>query len=124
FYCINEWMLRYLGYRSEAEFVAENHGLISQCMHPDDRDRVDADSRRQLECNDEYVIEYRMRKRDGSYIWVHDVGKNILAEDGRPAIISVCIDITARKELEEALRENRQRYDLALDGAGLAVWEY
>ncbi|MEG1988859.1 MAG: ATP-binding protein, partial [Oscillibacter sp.] len=118
------WMLRYLGYRSEAEFVADNHGLISQCMHPDDRERVDADSRRQLECNGEYVIEYRMRKRDGSYIWVHDVGKNILAEDGRPAIISVCIDITARKELEEALRENRQRYDLALDGAGLAVWEY
>ena len=42
-----------------------------------------------------------MKKRDGSYIWVHDLGRQVTAEDGRPAIISVCMDITARRQAQE-----------------------
>ena len=38
--------------------------------------------------------DYRMKKKDGSYIWVHDTGRQVVAEDGRHAIISVRIDIT------------------------------
>lgn len=39
--------------------------------------------------------KYRMRKKDGSYIWIHDTGHKTAAEDGRPP--SVCSDITAQK---------------------------
>ena len=42
-----------------------------------------------------------MKKKDGSFIWVHDVGKRMTAEDGRAAITSVCIDITAQKRAQE-----------------------
>lgn len=103
FYFINRQMLRHLGYRDEAEFVADVDGMISNCMHPDDRAMVDEAVARQLERGEEYVVEYRMRKRDGSYLWVHDVGRRIIAEDGRPAILSVCIDITEQKKLGEEL---------------------
>ena len=41
-----------------------------------------------------------MKKKDGSYIWVHDMGRRVMAEDGRPAIISVCMDITAQKRAQ------------------------
>ena len=103
FYFINRQMLQYLGYSDEAEFVADIGGLISHCMHPDDREAVDQEVVRQLALRDEYVVEYRMKKKDGSYIWIHDSGRRTVAEDGRPAISSVCIDITAQKEAQQEI---------------------
>lgn len=101
FYFINRRMLEYLGYDSEADFILDIDGMISNCMHSGDRARVDAAVAGQLEKNEEYVVEYRMKKKDGSYIWVHDVGRRVTAEDGRPAIASVCIDITAQRQAQE-----------------------
>ncbi|WP_195984190.1 response regulator [Clostridium sp. D33t1_170424_F3] len=101
FYFINQHMLEHLGYADEAEFVADIGGLISNCMHPDDREQVDASVARQLETGDEYIVEYRMRKKEGSCIWVHDVGRRVTDETGRPAIISVCMDITAQRKAQE-----------------------
>ncbi len=103
FYFINRRMLAYLGYESEAEFVEDIGGLISNCMHPGDRAAVDESVSAQMEQADEYVVEYRMKKRDGSYIWVHDVGRKVTAEDGRSAIASVCIDITAQRRAQDEI---------------------
>lgn len=101
FYFINRQMLSYLGYASEAEFVRDIGGMVSNCMHPDDRARVDREVEGQLAMGDEYVVEYRMKKCDGAYIWVHDLGRRITSEDGRPAIVSVCVDITKQKRAQE-----------------------
>lgn len=101
FYFINRRMLEYLGYENEQDFVTDIEGKISNCMHPDDRKRVDALVSEQLESGEEYVVEYRMRKKDGCYIWVHDLGKRMKAENGRPAVVSVCIDITGQKQAQE-----------------------
>ena len=100
FYFVNNQMLKYLGYASEAEFVADIEGMVSNCMHPDDRAMVDGEVARQMAERGEYVVEYRMKRRDGSYIWVHDLGREVTAENGKPAIISVCIDITAQKKAQ------------------------
>ncbi|MFR1724544.1 response regulator [Emergencia timonensis] len=100
FYFVNNRMLKYLGYASEAEFVADIAGMVSNCMHPDDRALVDGEVTRQIAERGEYIVEYRMKKQDGSYIWVHDLGREVKAENGRPAIISVCIDITEQKKAQ------------------------
>lgn len=100
FYFVNNRMLEHLGYGSEAEFVSDIGGLVSNCMHPDDRSRVDTEVTRQLADDSEYVVEYRMKKQNGSYIWVHDLGRRVTAENGRPAILSVCIDITEQKQAQ------------------------
>ena len=97
FYFVNNRMLEHLGYADEADFVADIRGMVSNCMHPDDRAMVDAEVDSQMSDGGQYVVEYRMKKRDGSYIWVHDIGRKVTAENGMPAIISVCIDITAQK---------------------------
>ncbi|WP_138295000.1 MULTISPECIES: PAS domain-containing protein [unclassified Clostridium] len=101
FYFINRQMLDYLGYDDEAQFIADIGGMVSNCMHPEDREMVDRAVASQLEQKGEYVVEYRMRKKDGSYIWVHDLGRRVLSEDGRDAIASVCIDITAQKKAQD-----------------------
>ena len=100
FYFVNGRMLEYLGYADEAEFVADIKGMVSNCMHPADRDLVEAEVAAQMAVRGEYMVEYRMKKRDDSYIWVQDLGHEVTAEDGRPAIISVCIDITAQKKAQ------------------------
>lgn len=97
FYYINQKMLDYLEYENEEDFVRDIKGLIINCMHPADRAYVDKETEKQIAETGEYQIEYRMRKKDGSYIWVHDIGKKVVAEDGRDAILSVCYDITKEK---------------------------
>ncbi len=101
YYFINRQMLQYLGYEDEEEFVSDIDGKISNCMHPDDRRIVDLAVAKQLKDHGEYVVEYRMKKKDGTYIWVHDLGRPVTAEDGRQAIASVCIDITAQKQAQD-----------------------
>ncbi|QNM07041.1 response regulator [Qiania dongpingensis] len=103
FYFINRQMLDYLGYEDEADFVNDIDGMISNCMHPDDRKTVDEAVGGQLAGADEYIVEYRMKKKDGSFIWVHDLGRKIIAEDGRPAIVSVCIDISDQRKIRDEL---------------------
>lgn len=103
FYFVNRRMLDHLGYDDEADFVDDIDGMIINCMHPDDREAVDESVDVQMEARGEYSIEYRMKKKDGSYIWVQDVGRRMKAENGKPAITSVCMDITARKQAQEEL---------------------
>lgn len=103
FYFINPRMLRYLGYDSEDEFVLDIQGRLPNSIHPEDRKKAIADAELQLADSDEYTLEYRMRKKDGSYIWVHDVAHKVVTEEGRNAIISVCIDITAQKKAQNEI---------------------
>lgn len=103
FYFINLRMLKYLGYDSEKEFVSDIHGSLPNSIHPEDRKDAIKEAKHQLAENGEYTLEYRMRKKDGSYIWVHDVAHRAEAEDGRAAIISVCIDITAQKQAQNEI---------------------
>ena len=103
FYFINQRMLRYLGYKNEAEFVTDIRGMIINCMHPVDQCRVGESVDEQLMEKGEYVVEYRLKKKDGTYIWVHDLGQSTTSEDGRPVIVSVCLDITAQRTAQEEI---------------------
>jgi DNA-binding NarL/FixJ family response regulator len=57
-----------------------------------------------------------MKKKDGSYIWVSDVGKKVLAVNGNAACISVIRDISgeieAKQKLFEESVENRQQKNI------------
>ncbi|BAL01323.1 hypothetical protein OBV_41240 [Oscillibacter valericigenes Sjm18-20] len=105
FYYVNQRMLDYLGYDSEGEFISHISGLVSNCMHPDDRTEVDRQVASQMAETGEYAVEYRMRKKNGDYIWVHDIGRGVTAENGKPAIISACVDITALHMAQEDRRQ-------------------
>lgn len=124
FYYVNQRMLDYLGYGSEAEFVSDISGLILNCIHPDDRAEVERQLAAQMAETGEYAVEYRMRKKNGDYIWVHDIGRGVTAENGKPAIISVRVDITALHTAQEDRRQMlntipgavmRCRYDEGLE---------
>ena len=73
-------------------------------MHPEDRRRV----LKRLEFpwpEDHQTSEYRFLAQDGAYRWMHDEVRLVRDADGKPVeIAGAWMDITARKQTEEALR--------------------
>ncbi|HEV2400017.1 MAG TPA: PAS domain S-box protein [Candidatus Sulfotelmatobacter sp.] len=52
----------------------------------------------------QFEMEYRLRRHDGEYRWLLDVGVPRFSEDGNFAgYIGSCVDITERKKAEESL---------------------
>lgn len=74
-YYINQNMLDYLGYEY-GEFEKATGNLIVNCIDPGDWAQMEHIIDTAMKENKEYAVRYRMRKRDGSYIWVSDIGKN------------------------------------------------
>jgi PAS domain S-box-containing protein len=85
-------------------FDAElGHGWVKG-VHPEDSDEclrkyVDAFDKRQV-----FEMEYRLRRHDGEYRWLLDIGVPRFNADGSFAgYIGSCLDITERKVAEEAM---------------------
>lgn len=97
FYFINRKMLEYLGYDSEEDFRQDISGYLINCIHPEDRETVMRTMEDQLISHGEYAVEYRMKKRNGDYIYIQDIGRTITAEDGREVILSVCVDVSTQR---------------------------
>jgi len=63
--------------------------------------------------------------KDGSVIWTSNNARILPSQNKQAAsIIGITRDITTRKQAEEALKENRERVELALKGADLGMWDY
>ena len=92
-----------LGFPSEKWF--EPHFWFSR-LHPDDRERMAGFV--QPDDVDWHEIEYRMIAKDGRVVWIRDV-VNLSLEHGQPVLSGLMIDVTERKETEEALRQLSDR---------------
>jgi len=80
-------------------------------LHPDDRERALAESRRTDETGEAYIDEYRLRAADGNYRWMHDEAALVLDEDGTPLYWQgAMFDITERRASEDQLRKAEERY--------------
>ena len=84
-----------------------------QRIHPEDRPSVEqAVTQAILFGRQGYDIEYRIRHRDGDYVWVWDKGLILQNSDLRAVrVVGNCVDITRRKRAEEALKEADRRKD-------------
>ncbi len=79
-------------------------------VHPDDRADARAAMRRyQSGESSLYETEYRLRHRDGRYLWVHDRGRAIKhASDGRVLrMVGTQSDITRLREADQAMRDKQ-----------------
>jgi diguanylate cyclase (GGDEF)-like protein/PAS domain S-box-containing protein len=78
-----------------------------ELAHPDDRERVEQTLRELREGKPGALIEYRIRKWDGSYFWIEGNLRVIHhARTGKPiGILDFSRDITERKCLEQKLQD-------------------
>src|SRR5262249_15590607 len=68
-------------------------------IHPEDLDRVRTRFEDFLKGDsDDWVDEYRFRRVDGSYVYIHDRGRKFRDEKGTPVrIAGAMVDVTERK---------------------------
>jgi len=80
-------------------------------VHPEDSKAVMEAAQACLDGkNSEYIFEHRMLHKDGSIRWILVRGKAIRDESGNAVrLIGTDADITDRKQVEEVLRENKEK---------------
>ncbi|WAI02445.1 hybrid sensor histidine kinase/response regulator [Methanogenium organophilum] len=104
--------LRMLGY--EPEEFATTYDVWWEFVHPDDRDGAESAIREALATQTDYYKEFRMRKKDGSYLWILARGRVMEMDDmGQPLrMVGTHVDISERKQVEEALRLANRKLQL------------
>ena len=73
--------------------------LFRKVLHPDDHDRVVAELSRVKDTGEALDHEYRMLRRDGSVVWIHDSAVRD-PTDSRKPMQGFILDVTARREAE------------------------
>lgn len=68
-------------------------------------------------------MEFRVLWPDGSVRWLHDRGRSICDENSKALYMTgACVDVTARKQVDEALAEARARLDATLGASEIGTW--
>lgn len=106
------WSMTYLsegcqlltGYRSE-DLIARNPCSFEDIIHEEDRPKVFTAIETSIGRYKPYVVEYRIRTKQGDYKWVWEKGRGVFDPVGRVVGLEGFItDITERKYAEQALR--------------------
>ena len=81
-------------------------------IHPDDRSAIRLQVLEALQHKRRYVVEYRIRHRNGQYRWVTERGAAFRSAQGQPSqlIAGHIQDATTKKEAEAIYRESERRY--------------
>ncbi len=103
-----------LGWDDSVEF--HSHEAVREIIHPDDLPIVDDFLKRVLNARDHTVSAmFRLRRGDGSYVWVQDRGRTLEWDnDNRPVrALGVVHDITSLKQTEQELRTAKDQAESA-----------
>ena len=111
---------RILGWQPEE--IAPTAEGWTDLQHPMDRERLKTLQHPDFpRTDDNYVMEYRLRHKDGHYIWVLDSGRVFRDEQGKvQRQTGVIIDISARKKVAETLSRQTDLIELSFEP--IFVW--
>ncbi|MHC4742194.1 MAG: PAS domain S-box protein, partial [Planctomycetota bacterium] len=109
------------GYSAE-EICTSGSGLWFERIHPDDNERVRKAFNALFEKSAEYDIEYRIKRKDGEWIWLRDRSIATYEKDGACYADGIFTDITAHRQAEGELRLSEEKYRLLADNATDIVW--
>ena len=80
-------------------------------INPEDLARRLQVLNRHLATGKPYDCEYRIRRKDGAFCWVHDRGGAVYDEMGAPAFFYGTLRVVTGRKQQESLLEHRANYD-------------
>ena len=102
----------------------EDPALWIRCMHPDDRERIQALRDEVWSSGARYRSEYRMFRRDGEEVWLRDSSVLVVSDEGqRLAWQGVIEDITTERRAEQEIRASEARYRALVERVPAVVYE-
>ena len=101
-----------LGYGPE-DWIGKN---VFELLHPDDSTRILGVYQELVRTPGKRLSDtFRVRHKNGSWLWLEMVATNLLSEPSVKAIVLNYHDITARKLAEDALVSSEERYRITLE---------
>ena len=88
------------------DFLNNRVRTFTSIVDPQDTAAVDAAVGAGVEKRANWEIDYRLVKRDGHPLWIHESGAGIFDDNGQLMFLEgVCIDISPQKKQEEKLEQ-------------------
>lgn len=117
---VSPQIARILGYTPE-EWLHDPK-FWQKALYPDDRRMILDEVQRTIQTGESFDLEYRMIKRDGQVLWVHDRATLLYDLDGRPLYWQgLMVDVTEQKQAEIALRQSEDRYRDLVENSQLLI---
>jgi PAS domain S-box-containing protein len=113
-----------LGYQPE-EISSTAANELMELVHPDDRPAFVKNFDALFEIDAKTVnttIEYRLKRKDGEYIWISEQLTVVKDAHGIPDfVVGNARDVTKRKQTEEELRKSEQKFRSVVDNIGIGI---
>jgi PAS domain S-box-containing protein len=103
--------------------LLEKPFLWVDSIHPDDRPMVD-DAIVNMDKGEFYTIEYRIKRKDGQWIWLKEVFMFKSVIDGEIIIEGHATDITSQKHIELELEDAKMRFDYAMQATNDGLYDW
>nr|WP_297177316.1 diguanylate cyclase [uncultured Agathobaculum sp.] len=103
-YLANDRLVEMMGYQSLEDYEAGIRGMVLNCVHPEDRGFVFDEIAAAVARNEQYELDCRLKKRDGSDLWVHGIGRKTVTAEGREVVISVLFDMSRQVDAQTSLK--------------------
>ncbi|MGF1540713.1 MAG: PAS domain-containing protein [Pleurocapsa sp.] len=116
---LSEYTQSIFGY-APGEFPSTMEAALG-CIHPDDREAIEAKINRVFQEGGLYDVEQRIIRQDGSIAWIAVRGHLLRDASDRPIrMTGVIADITQKKQLESQFLRNQRLESLGALAGGIA----
>ncbi|AKB36834.1 sensory transduction histidine kinase [Methanosarcina siciliae C2J] len=113
------------GYTSEEMHKLTTFELLKKHIHPEDYEKAAMYFRNASKIGGNYSQEYRLKRKEGDYIYVEDCGTYLRDKEGRVyRMIGVIKNITERKLATEELRRSEEKFRIVAEQTGQLAYDY